>query len=113
MAKYDVPSEIDYALKTTGQKKLQYIGFSMGTTMFWAMTSIQPAYNEKVKLMIALAPVVYINNMMGFPRLLAPFQRLIKVHLKSNHTCIIILSLISFFNARDDLIMFLRCCWMG
>ncbi|XP_035711894.1 lipase 3 [Folsomia candida] len=31
--------------------------------------------------MVALAPVVYINNMMGFPRLFGPFHKVIKIIL--------------------------------
>jgi lysosomal acid lipase/cholesteryl ester hydrolase len=79
MGDKDIPAEIDYVLNATGQPNLQYIGFSMGTTMFWTMTSLHPEYNSKVRLMVALAPVVYINNMMGFPRLFAPFHRIVKV----------------------------------
>jgi len=81
MGDKDIPAEIDYVLKTTGQPDLQYVGFSMGTTMFWTMMSLHPEYNKKVRLMVALAPVVYINNMKGFPRLIAPFHRIVKVHL--------------------------------
>ncbi|ODN04026.1 Lipase 3 [Orchesella cincta] len=77
MGKYDVPAEIDHALKTANQTKLHYIGFSMGTSMFWIMCSTRPEYNEKIKLMTALAPVVFINNMVGFPRLIAPLESIV------------------------------------
>jgi len=80
MGKYDLPAEIDYVLGRTGMKELRYIGFSMGTSIFWIMMSIRPEYNAKVKVMVALAPVVYINNMKGFPRIfLAPFENQLKV----------------------------------
>ena len=80
MGKYDLPAEIDHVVKTTGSPKIYYIGFSMGTSMFWIMLSLRPEYNERIRLMTALAPVVYINNMKGFPRiLLAPFERILKV----------------------------------
>jgi pimeloyl-ACP methyl ester carboxylesterase len=49
MGKYDLPAEIDYVRKTTGAPKLFYIGFSMGTSMFWIMASIRPEYNDKVR----------------------------------------------------------------
>jgi len=50
------------------------------------MTSLRPEYNEKIHLMTALAPVVYINNMVGFPKLIAPFQRILKVSSGFLHT---------------------------
>jgi len=79
MGKYDVPAEIDHALMTANQTKLHYIGFSMGTSMFWVMCATRPEYNEKIKLMTALAPVVFINNMVGFPRLIAPLESIVFV----------------------------------
>lgn len=60
---YDIPATIDYILETTGQEKIFYIGHSQGTTAFFAMTSERPEYNEKVRLMVALAPVVFMENM--------------------------------------------------
>lgn len=57
MGTYDVPAEIDHILATTGQKKLYYIGHSMGTTMFFVMMSQRPEYNEKIHVMLAFAPV--------------------------------------------------------
>lgn len=77
--KYDVPAEISHALETTNQTKLSYVGFSMGTSMFWIMCSTRPEFSDKIRLMTALAPVVYINNMPGFPRLIAPFERIVFV----------------------------------
>lgn len=79
MGKYDVPAEIDHALKTANQTKLYYVGFSMGTSMFWIMCSTRPEYNDKIRLMTALAPVVYINNMAGFPRIIAPLEGIVFV----------------------------------
>jgi hypothetical protein len=34
MGDIDIPAEIDYVLDKTGQPNLQYVGFSMGTTMY-------------------------------------------------------------------------------
>jgi alpha/beta hydrolase fold. len=58
MGTNDVPAEIDYILNSTGHNKLYYIGHSMGTTMFFVMTSQRPEYNHKIHAMIALAPTV-------------------------------------------------------
>ncbi|XP_061709900.1 lipase 3-like [Cydia pomonella] len=68
---YDLPAMIDYTLNKTGQIKLRYIGFSQGTTCFWVMASERPAYNEKVSLMIALAPIGYLYNIKS------PFARVL------------------------------------
>lgn len=59
---YDLPAIIDYVLSVTNFKKLFYIGYSQGTTSFFLMTSAKPEYNERVILMTALAPVVYLFN---------------------------------------------------
>jgi lysosomal acid lipase/cholesteryl ester hydrolase len=60
---YDLPASIDYILETTGQEQLQYIGHSQGTTAFYVMTSMLPAYNDKVALMQSLAPVGFVGHM--------------------------------------------------
>lgn len=49
-------------MDTTGQENLSYIGHSQGTTAFFVMTSELPEYNNKVRLMIAFAPVAYMAN---------------------------------------------------
>lgn len=59
---YDIPAFIDYILSITNQEKLYYIAHSQGTTSFFSMASERPEYNEKIRLMIALGPVVYISN---------------------------------------------------
>ncbi|XP_066601259.1 uncharacterized protein [Prorops nasuta] len=65
MGVYDAPAVIDYILDLTGQKQLFYIGFSQGTTQFWILCSLRPEYNEKIKLMTALAPVAYAGHLQG------------------------------------------------
>ncbi|KOB52045.1 Lipase, partial [Operophtera brumata] len=56
---YDLPAMIDYVTKETGVEKLQYVGFSQGTTVFWVMASTRPEYNDKIIAMQALAPIAY------------------------------------------------------
>nr|CAD7258050.1 unnamed protein product [Timema shepardi] len=63
MGIYDVPAMIDHILLTTGQDKIFYVGHSMGTTMFYVMASSRPEYNSKIRLMVALAPVVYFHEL--------------------------------------------------
>lgn len=57
MGLYDVPANIDYILDATHRSKLIYIGHSMGATMFYIATASRPELNDKIDLMIGLAPV--------------------------------------------------------
>jgi lysosomal acid lipase/cholesteryl ester hydrolase len=60
MGVYDLPAAIDYVLEQTSQPDLYYIGHSMGTTMFFVLTSTLTEYNAKIRLMTALAPIAYM-----------------------------------------------------
>lgn len=60
MAKYDVPAAIDYVLRVTESEDLYYVGFSMGTTVFWAMLSERPQYAKKV-LDIQISKLTFIR----------------------------------------------------
>ena len=62
MGIYDLPAMTDYVLNKTGKEDLYYIGYSMGATMFFVFTSLKPEYNEKIRLMIALAPSAFMAN---------------------------------------------------
>lgn len=64
---YDLPASIDYILEKTGQQKLQYIAHSQGATTFFVMISERPEYNEKIEMMHAIAPVVFLSNMYSPP----------------------------------------------
>ncbi|XP_023289897.1 uncharacterized protein LOC105699294 [Orussus abietinus] len=71
---YDLPKFIDYALDTTGQKDLIFVGFSQGTTVFYVMMSELPIYNTRIRAMFSLAPVGYMENMISpFFKFLAIF----------------------------------------
>ncbi|XP_067000567.2 lipase 1 isoform X3 [Anabrus simplex] len=61
MGIYDLPAITDYILRRTGQEKLSYIGYSMGATMFFVMTSQKPEYNKNINVMIALTPGMYMK----------------------------------------------------
>ena len=50
MGKYDAPASIDFILDYTRQSKLYYVGFSMGTTIFFTMMNERPEYDEKVSV---------------------------------------------------------------
>lgn len=71
---------VDYTLKTAEVEKLQYIGFSQGTTVFWVMTSTKPEYNDKIIAMHALAPIAFVGNIKSpLIRALAPFSNTLEV----------------------------------
>ncbi|XP_063851859.1 lipase 3-like [Scylla paramamosain] len=74
MAYYDLPASIDYILEVTGAADLHYVGYSMGTTIFFAMMSERPEYNEKVRVMAALAPVAFVDHIKSPLRELAPYS---------------------------------------
>lgn len=57
MARYDLPSMIDYVLAQTGAPSLTLIGFSQGTAQSFAYLS-RNNLSSKVNLFIALAPVI-------------------------------------------------------
>ncbi|XP_032786259.2 lipase member K isoform X1 [Daphnia magna] len=58
MGNYDIPAVINFVLAKTGSQKISYIGHSMGCTMFFICMSLHPELNEKIDVMIALAPAV-------------------------------------------------------
>lgn len=62
MGYYDATAIIDYILQVNGQEKVFYIGHSQGTTAFFAMAAARPEYNDKIRLMSALAPVTFMEN---------------------------------------------------
>uniref|UniRef100_A0A1B0G0L8 Lipase n=1 Tax=Glossina morsitans morsitans TaxID=37546 RepID=A0A1B0G0L8_GLOMM len=64
---YDLPAMIDYILKITRYKRIQYIGHSQGCTTFFVMCSMKPEYNEKVIMMQAMAPAVYASETEDHP----------------------------------------------
>lgn len=59
---YDLPAMIDYILNVTGRESLYYIGHSQGTTISYVLLSMKPEYNQKINLMISLAPVAWMGN---------------------------------------------------
>ncbi|XP_062525576.1 lipase 1-like [Bombyx mori] len=60
---YDLPANIDFILQSTGQNQLSIIGISEGTTITFVLASMRPEYNEKINVFLALAPVVYLQNL--------------------------------------------------
>ena len=61
MGTIDLPKFIDTILKKTGQKKLTYIGYSMGVTISFILLSEKPEYNDKMNVVISIAPVAFFT----------------------------------------------------
>lgn len=62
IAMHDLPTMIDYIIKTTGEDKILNIAHSQGTTIFYAMCSERPEYNQKIRAHFSLAPVAYVKH---------------------------------------------------
>ncbi|KAH8419345.1 hypothetical protein KR222_006076, partial [Zaprionus bogoriensis] len=76
---YDLPGSIDLILKTTKQTGIQYIGHSQGSTAFFVMCSELPQYAQKVTLMQALSPTVYMQNSINGDTFIAILQVLLNL----------------------------------
>ncbi|XP_072948861.1 lipase 1-like [Epargyreus clarus] len=59
---FDLTSLIDFVLLRTGAAKLNAIGHSQGTTIFFVLGSTRTEYNFKINVLIALAPICYLQN---------------------------------------------------
>lgn len=74
---------IDHILNETEAEGIYYVGHSQGTTSFFVMTSERPEYNEKIKLMIAYAPVAFQEYLPNFAlRIIAKFNGVLGVRNK-------------------------------
>ncbi|CAO4380738.1 unnamed protein product [Caenorhabditis nigoni] len=70
---YDLRQQIEYALETTGQESLFYVGHSQGTTvMFARLAEADATWQSKIRIFFALGPTA------GFLKPLMPFTLLEK-----------------------------------
>lgn len=58
----DHPAEIDYILAQTNFEKVNYIGYSEGTTTLFVLLSQRPDYNRKINIASLMAPIVFTNH---------------------------------------------------
>ncbi|XP_022837834.1 lipase 1-like [Spodoptera litura] len=79
---YDVPANIDYVLKKTGEDKLSVIGYSEGTTSMYLLGATRPEYNDKVKIFISLAPVCTLKNTKPLASIVIQLAPLLNVALE-------------------------------
>lgn len=71
--KYDVPAQMDLISDITGYQEMFYIGHSMGTTMFFVMSSERPEHRDRIRAMFAMAPIARVDHMLSPLYLIAPF----------------------------------------
>ena len=69
----DLPAIIDYIRAQTHEERLGFIGYSMGTTIMFALMSAQPSYASIIDPFVAIAPVVYLSKV---PKLFLMFRNL-------------------------------------
>ena len=62
---YDLPAQVDYILNFTQKDKLICQVYSLGTSMSFVFLFERPEYNEKVKLLVAEAPVARLDKDSG------------------------------------------------
>ena len=61
-AVHDYTVGIDYVLEQTGFADLFFVGYSMGTTRYFAMLSERPEYNNKIKAGFLMGPASSMTN---------------------------------------------------
>ena len=59
---YDLPAVVQYVVRETGQQQVQYVGFSMGTSIMFVMSTLRPDVARHVKLFTALGPVAALTH---------------------------------------------------
>lgn len=72
---FDLPASFDYILSKTNATQLHYIGYSMGTSVFFIMASEKHEYHQKIRSQISLAPVAYLYNTRSSVRHIAPYAK--------------------------------------
>ena len=72
---------IDYVLKTTGEKKLIYVGYSQGTMMGFAGFTANKTLARSIRAFFALAPVATLKHVVGAFRWMASRFPVIKVYV--------------------------------
>ncbi len=69
----DYPAEVDYVLEATGADDLFIVGYSMGSTEYFAFLSDRDEYNSKVRAGFTMAPAVFMGNAFNPVFVLSPY----------------------------------------
>lgn len=72
MGAIDLPVIVDKIIETTKQKKVMYVGYSMGTTSYFVGLSSVPRLNDKIEVGILLAPIAYMGRANNAVRIITP-----------------------------------------
>ena len=75
----DLPTMINYVLKTTGEKQLIYVGYSQGTQMAFAGFTANKTLARSIKLFFGLAPVATLRHVRGAFNWMASMYPVIRV----------------------------------
>lgn len=68
LALYDIPALINNILLKTNTSKLAYIGHSQGNAQLFLALQMIPPLNDKITCFVALAPAVYLGDLLdSFP----------------------------------------------
>lgn len=83
IGQFDLPAMIDHVIDHTGQPRIQYIGHSQGTTVFWVMCNLRFDYNQKILAMHAMAGAAWMHNTLSpYARWLANFVNTVEQALE-------------------------------
>lgn len=74
-----MPAAFDYILMNNKASQLHYIGYSMGSCVFFIMASERPEYQTKIRSQISLAPVAFLYNTRSSIRYFAPYAKIMNV----------------------------------
>ncbi|KAK3932486.1 Lipase 3 [Frankliniella fusca] len=58
----DLPAVVLYAMRATGERRVQYVGFSMGTTIMFVMAAERPDVARHVQLFTGLGPAAHLKH---------------------------------------------------
>lgn len=72
MAMNDVPATMDKITAVSGNEKMLYIGYSMGTTVYFITLSEMPQYNNRIIAGFMLSPVAFNGHSNSILRLMSP-----------------------------------------
>lgn len=82
MGVYDLSTTIDYILKLTNSSSLFYVGISQGATAMYALISILPQFNSKIKVYVHMAPIAFMSQVKSpIVRILGYFVNFFKVRI--------------------------------
>ena len=79
MGERDIPAMMSYILQVNGEPKLSYIGHSLGCALFFIAMIQRPQWNQKIDVMLALAPVSSMRHFRSPLKGLAKYSSQIKV----------------------------------